>query len=133
MLILLAAIGVGVSWKFIKRGARPDRGGGAPATLAGKVGGEKVGFLDDPEVQRLLAKANLTLDAKKEGSVEMVREPATGQSFLRPTSSVSEKFRLDKDSAGWHSPADEITPDEMPVWVSCLSLVSCVQSCRFNE
>ena len=95
--ILLAAIGLGVGWKFLKgrpSAATAEQAGGPPVKLVGKIGGEKTGFLDDTEVQKALADSGITLSVKKEGSVEMVREPVGGVNFLWPASQVNvESFR----------------------------------------
>ncbi|MBC8002404.1 MAG: hypothetical protein H7X97_07435 [Opitutaceae bacterium] len=108
VLIFLAMIGLGVGWRFIKRPATStfERAAGPPVTLPGKIGGEKVGFIEDPEVRSLLAKSSITLDAKKEGSVEMMRDAAAGQSFLWPASQLNlESFR---ESGGAPLQAEEI-------------------------
>lgn len=65
---------------------------GEPRLLKGFAGGEKEGFLNNPKVKTALARRfGLTLDARRAGSVEMVRERAildqTPQ-FLWPSSSV---------------------------------------------
>ena len=76
-----------------------------PATVSGYYGGEKEEFLNDPEVRQiLLDKYKLTVNAKKAGSVTMVRDtPLTGaDDFLWPSSHVSlasERESLLKSSA----------------------------------
>ena len=109
VLILLAAIGLGVGWKFFKNqlsSASVERAAGPPVTLSGKAGGEKAGFLEDAEVQKTLAASGLTLNVKKGGSVEMVREPVAGLSFLWPASQVNlESFR---ETGGTLVQAEEI-------------------------
>ena len=106
VLILLAAIGAGIGWKLLKRSGTSERAASPPVTLTGKIGGEKAGFLDDPEVRSLLAKSSIALDVKKEGSVEMMREAAAGQSFLWPASQLNlESFR---ESGGNPVQAEEI-------------------------
>jgi len=96
VLILVAIIGIGIGWKFFRHPGQAisQVAGGPPITLVGKIGGEKVGFLEDADVRNLLARANITLDVKKEGSVEMVHEAVAGQSFLWPASGLNlENFR----------------------------------------
>jgi hypothetical protein len=64
---------------------------GGPAVVAkGYVGGEKVGFLKDEEVQRILRERyGLTLDYTRLGSIDMVRGSVAGQDFLWPSSQLA--------------------------------------------
>src|ERR1700680_5135309 len=65
---------------------------GEPKKLFGFAGGEKEGFLANARVRDLLERRfGLVLDARRAGSVEMVREPALldqHPQFLWPSSSV---------------------------------------------
>ena len=62
----------------------------ALVTLTGRVGGEKMGFLQDPEVQTALRQRyGITLNTQRYGSVEMVMDTAAGQNFLWPASDVN--------------------------------------------
>jgi len=65
---------------------------GEPTKLFGFIGGEKEGFLSNQRVREALSRGyGLTLDARRAGSVEMVREPALldqKPDFLWPSSSV---------------------------------------------
>jgi hypothetical protein len=66
------------------------------APVRGYVGGEKMGFVQNPELRRILAeKFQLELFADRRGSVEMVTtEPLEGIDFLWPGSlAQSELFR----------------------------------------
>ena len=79
LLILLAVIGIGAAYLLLGGGAAPA----AAATLRGYVGGEKIGLLEDPEVQAILADDyRLTLDYVKAGSLDMVAADQTGRDFL---------------------------------------------------
>ena len=63
--------------------------------VRGYLGGEKTGLLDDPEVQKLLRdRYHLSVDGRKAGSIEMVRDIAlTDQDdFLWPSSQVALAF-----------------------------------------
>ena len=63
---------------------------GTQTKLTGFVGGEKQGFVDDPETVAALRRAGLALDARRAGSVEMCRERALldqRPQFLWPSSS----------------------------------------------
>jgi len=56
-------------------------------TVAFKAGGEKMGFLRDPELLATLErKYHLQLKPEKEGSIEMVRQPIAGLDGLWPAS-----------------------------------------------
>ncbi len=65
---------------------------GEAEKLFGFIGGEKERFVEDPEVVSLLRRqGGLVLDARRAGSIEMVREPALldqHPQFLWPSSSV---------------------------------------------
>lgn len=73
---------------------RPELAGllGRTTRLTGFYGGEKQGFLENDSVQRLLSRRfGLELDARRAGSVEMVRERSLldqKPQFLWPSSSV---------------------------------------------
>ena len=83
LLILLAVIGIGAAYLLLGGGAAPA----ASAALRGYVGGEKIGLLEDPEVQAILADDyRLTLDYAKAGSLDMVAADQTGRDFLFPSS-----------------------------------------------
>jgi hypothetical protein len=74
-------------------GARPSLLGrfGPVTTLFGFVGGEKEGLLADPGIVDELRGAGFRLDARRAGSVEMVRDPALLRqepAFLWPSSAV---------------------------------------------
>ena len=80
LLILAAVIAVGGIYLLL--------GGGQPlAALKGYVGGEKIGLLEDPEVQEILEhEYHLTLDYARAGSLDMVTADHTGRDFLFPSS-----------------------------------------------
>jgi hypothetical protein len=106
VLILLAMVGVGIGWKFFRHRGVAEAAGGPPVALVGKAGGEKEGFLGDTAVRDILSRAGIAVDAKKEGSVEMVHEPIAGQNFLWPASELNlENFR---DLGGNPVQAEEI-------------------------
>ena len=63
------------------------------ATLRGYVGGEKIGLLEDPEVQKILAEDyGLTLDYAKAGSLDMVTADHEGRDFLFPSSQTALEY-----------------------------------------
>ena len=66
-------------------------GGRQTTTITGYIGGEKKGFFDDEEVQKLLkSKYGLVVDYTKAGSVEMVRYDGYGENdFLFPSSQMA--------------------------------------------
>lgn len=62
-------------------------GGPEPAQLRGYVGGEKIGLLEDEEVQDILERDyHIALDYAKAGSLDMVTADHTGRDFLFPSS-----------------------------------------------
>jgi hypothetical protein len=74
----------------------------APKTtvvLKGYVGGEKVGLLDDPEVQKILAeKYGIKLEYTKAGSFEMVDLADKTTDFLFPSSQTAAEYLRDKET-----------------------------------
>ena len=67
------------------------------ATVKLKVGGEKMGCLKDPKVTKLLLdEYHLQLAPEKEGSVEMVQEPATGYDAIWPASEYCKQIFEDR-------------------------------------
>lgn len=62
----------------------------AVTTLSGYVGGEKIGFLEDEEVQKVLrSKYHLSLDYAKAGSLDMVTADKEGKDYLWPSSQTA--------------------------------------------
>ncbi|HVN78367.1 MAG TPA: hypothetical protein VMW38_05160 [Terriglobia bacterium] len=103
ILILLVAIGALFGWKYLQQKRLLPGGGETIGNISGiseievkgVIGGEKAGFLADPEVQKLLAeKYKLRVTATKSGSLAMMRTELTGLDFLWPASrSAAETFR----------------------------------------
>lgn len=95
LLIFLAVVGVAVGWKLLHRPPREAAAAmGEPVTLQGRMGGEKAGFVENPQVVAALARYGLTLNVRKAGSVEMTRESTADLDFLWPASQVNlEDFR----------------------------------------
>ena len=86
-LILIIVIAVAVGWQW-QRQQRPSA-----ITLTGRVGGEKVGFLNNPEVQTVLKdRYGISVSAQRYGSVEMVTTSPLGQQFLWPASEVNLEY-----------------------------------------
>lgn len=102
-LLLLAAaiIAVVVYQMRSRRAASPGAASTGTARagdvqrVKGYVGGEKIGFLDDPRVKDILAnRYGVAVDYEKRGSIEMVSGDVSGQDFLWPSSQfAAEKFR----------------------------------------
>ena len=60
------------------------------AEISGYVGGEKIGLLEDEEVQDLIQrKYHLKIDYSRAGSIEMVTADHTGMDFLFPSSQTA--------------------------------------------
>ncbi|MEZ4652605.1 MAG: hypothetical protein R3E12_03105 [Candidatus Eisenbacteria bacterium] len=97
LIFLLIVLGGGI-WYLFGRGGdesgSPGIGGLAGGsreeiTLKGLVGGEKVGLLQDPDVQRILSRKYGIRRLLAAGSIEMVREPGSDIDFLWPSSQVA--------------------------------------------
>lgn len=66
-------------------------------TATGYVGGEKIGLLEDEEVQKILKKKyGLTIDYSKAGSIEMMDLDQKGMDFLFPSSQVASEIYKQK-------------------------------------
>lgn len=90
IMIFLAVVATAIAWKMTQRPPRESQAAmGSPITLVGKIGGEKAGLASDPMMVHALAKYQITLDVRKAGSVEMVRESVAGLDFLWPASQVN--------------------------------------------
>lgn len=82
LIVVVAVIVLTIGLVFTKQGT-------AVTALSGYVGGEKIGFLEDEEVQDLLKKKHLSLDYSKAGSLDMVTADPTGRDFLWPSSQTA--------------------------------------------
>ena len=77
LLLVIAAVGV---YLLLTSGPETVR-------LRGYVGGEKIGLLEDEEVQDILERDHhVVLDYAKAGSLDMVTADHTGRDFLFPSS-----------------------------------------------
>jgi hypothetical protein len=106
--ILGAIVLLGLAWKFFLGDAL---GPSAPVKLKGLVGSEKLGFLEDEGVQKILKnRYGLVLDYNKAGSIEMIREDPAKYDFFFPSSQVAlELYKslgkpLVKDATIFNSP-----------------------------
>jgi len=83
-------------------GSSPD-----PVSISGYLGGEKIGFLEDRQVQDIfLKKYNLTVSFTRLGSLDMARSDTSGQDYIFPSNTFAvELFR----SRGGHiSKVDDV-------------------------
>ena len=86
LIILLAVIAAGGIYLLLG-------GGMEPTALRGYVGGEKIGLLEDEEVQDILEREyHLTLDYAKAGSLDMVTAEHEGRDFLFPSSQTALEY-----------------------------------------
>ncbi|HHX37953.1 MAG TPA: hypothetical protein GX717_08240, partial [Clostridiaceae bacterium] len=61
--------------------------------VSGYVGGEKIGLLEDAEVQKILAdRYDIRIDYAKAGSLDMVRADLSGRDFLWPSSQTALEY-----------------------------------------
>ena len=89
-LVIAAALAVIVIAQLVAGGGGGDDDGGDVQVVSGLVGGEKVNFLENPEIQKILRdRYKLDIDYTKAGSIEMVRESTTGEDFLWPSNEVA--------------------------------------------
>lgn len=89
ILLICVMIAVGVIYMFKTS---------APKTITadGYVGGEKIEFLEDPEVQSILEeKYGVTVDYSRAGSLDMMTADMTGIDYLFPSSSIAEEYYED--------------------------------------
>jgi hypothetical protein len=112
----LIAVSAGATGSYLYLRQHPEIAGrlGEPKKLFGFTGGEKEGFLTNSGVRELLDhRFGLVLDARRAGSVEMVRERALldqHPQFLWPSSSVlvevarSTGLKLSRDQVIFTSP-----------------------------
>lgn len=62
-------------------------------TVTGYTGGEKIGFLEDEEVQDLLQKNySLTVDYSRAGSLDMMTADMEGKDYLFPSSNIALEY-----------------------------------------
>ena len=95
--LLLLVVAVVVGYRFLQRptdgttvGGGTGNGTTAGVTVKGSIGGEKAGFLRDPDVVRILRERHgLEVDFARAGSIEMVKGKTDGQDFLWPSSQVA--------------------------------------------
>lgn len=127
LIFALAVAGI-FAFRFLNRTASPSDGNSSsvqpsslpPVTVQGFYGGEKEVFLKDPDIQRILReKYGITVNARKAGSIEMVRDlPLTAQTdFLWPSSQVS--LALYKQNGGKSAGSDNVfnSPIVIYSWV----------------
>jgi hypothetical protein len=100
--ILVVVVAIGARYFLMPKGTATNPSGSTAKNvkvLKGYVGGEKVGLLEDPEVQRILAeKYGLKLDATKAGSFEMVDLANSSTDFLFPASQTAVEYLKDKET-----------------------------------
>lgn len=105
IVMLALIIAGGVTYKFVGVGKKQIE-------LKGLVGGEKLAFLQNPNVQAILAKKyGIRLNINKAGSIEMAQQaPASDIDFLWPSSEVAlelyktKNFPLKKSEIIFNSP-----------------------------
>lgn len=87
LLIIMTAVGV----IYLLKGNAPET-----VTVNGYVGGEKIEFLEDPEVQSILQdRYSLKADYAKAGSLDMMTADPDGMDYLFPSSSIAEEYYED--------------------------------------
>jgi hypothetical protein len=88
--LLLVAIVAVAGYALFGRSSGSSGGAAQTVTVRGLAGGEKIAFLEDPQIQQILKdRYGIVVDATKAGSIEMVRGNINGQDFLWPSSQVA--------------------------------------------
>lgn len=83
LILVIAVIGAVIGYSSYSRST-------AATELSGFVGGEKVGFLEDEEVQKVLQKKyHYVLNYSKAGSLDMVSADLKGRDYLWPSSQTA--------------------------------------------
>lgn len=84
LLLLLIVLAVVIGYAFFKQSQIPD------SKIVGFVGGEKINFLEDPQVVKILSdRYHLSVDIRKSGSLDMVRNDHSQMDFLWPSSQTA--------------------------------------------
>lgn len=79
--------------------------------ISGFVGGEKIGLLEDEEVQEILhERYHLSMDYAKAGSIDMVTEDAGDRNFLFPSNQTALEIYEDQNGASEKSEVIFNTP-----------------------
>ena len=99
LIILLVVAGVAAGYFILQKGGFSEDGTGIPSlvtpkqqiSVTGKAGSEKIAFLQSKEMQKIFRDYGLQVNARKAGSVEMMRE-TSGRDFLWPASQVNVEF-----------------------------------------
>ena len=86
LLLLLMAAGTGIYYGITS-------GNREPVVVEGYVGGEKIGFIEDPEIQEILEeKYGIRMDYSKAGSLDMVTLNQEGKDYLFPSSQTALEY-----------------------------------------
>lgn len=86
LIVVIGVVGAAIGYKTISDQNRSSE-------LTGYVGGEKIGFLEDEDVEKILQKKyHLTLDYAKAGSLDMVTADKEGKDYLWPSSQTALEF-----------------------------------------
>lgn len=90
-LILLVVVMAIIGGIYVITGNRSE-----PVAVSGYIGGEKIGFLEDTEVQAILTdKYNLKAEYSKAGSLDMVTANMDGKDYLFPSSNIALEYYED--------------------------------------
>lgn len=93
LLLILVIAGTGIYYVVDSRKVETT-------VLDGYLGGEKIGFFEDPEVQKLLEKNyHIAFDYSKAGSLDMVQADQTGKDYLFPSSQTALEYYKDVKGA----------------------------------
>lgn len=86
IVLLIAVIAIGGGYYFYQKNT-------TVTTLNGYVGGEKIGLLEDTEVQKILKKEyHVKFSYSRAGSLDMVKADQTGRDYLFPSSQTALEY-----------------------------------------
>ncbi|GGH11954.1 hypothetical protein [Paenibacillus segetis] len=87
IIILVFVVGIGY---LFSRNSDLTSGGKGNITVVGNLGGEKIGLFSDEEIIKILKdRYHITVDWRKAGSIEMVKDYKQGPDFLFPSNQVA--------------------------------------------
>ncbi|MDO5033566.1 MAG: substrate-binding domain-containing protein [Eubacteriales bacterium] len=84
LVLLLVVLALTIAYSLYQKNQQPT------SQIVGFVGGEKINFLQDPQVEKILAdRYHLSIDIRKSGSLDMVRADHSKMDFLWPSSQTA--------------------------------------------
>lgn len=94
LLCVMAAVGgIYLVTDGLQKDGADEKKSVSAASVSGYVGGEKIGFLEDEEVQQILRdRYGLEVDYARAGSLDMMTADMEGRDYLFPSSSIALEY-----------------------------------------